>query len=89
MSWIVYVVFTVILLTAIGVGVGILHTQKILDIPYSGFLLVDRKEEDEPAMVYFQAMVDPKEYRDGETIKLKVRIVPSKHEASESQGKQG
>ena len=83
MSWLVIVVIVLLFLGLIGVGVGILYTQKILDIPYSGFLLIDKQDPNEPAMVYFQALVDPKEYKNGETIKLHVKIVKP-----ESQGKQ-
>lgn len=84
MNLLAWIVVGLLFIGIIVVGACILYTQKMLDIPYSGFLLIDKQEPEEPAMVYFQALVDPKEYKNGETIKLKVRLVKP-----ESQGKQG
>lgn len=75
MNWIIWVVLGIMFLALAGLLISILYTQKTLDIPCSGLLLVDHQDTDGPALVYFQAAVDPKTYKDGETIKLRVKII--------------
>ena len=82
MHWTVYVV-CVLFCLIVALFVSILLKQKSLDIPCKGLLIVDRQDFEGPCMVYLQAIVDPGTFKEGETVKLKVR-----HVKPESQGKQ-
>lgn len=83
MSWIAWIIFGFGFVAIALLLVAILATQKSLDAPMNGILLVDHQEEEGRPLVYFQAVVDPQTYKDGEVIKLRVKIVKPK-----SQGKQ-
>lgn len=74
MSWIYYVLFAMCILVPAFIGWLILRAQKELDIPLSGLLLVDRNE-DEKTMVYLQINVNPETLKDGQTVKLKAKVV--------------
>lgn len=74
MHWLVYVLFAVFILFPAFVGWLILRAQKELDVPLSGLLLVDRNE-DEKTMVYLQINVNPETLKDGQTVKLKAKVV--------------
>lgn len=83
MEWVVWGILVLFFLITIGLFIGILIRQKELDIPCKGLLIVDRQDIEGPCMVYLQAMVDPGTFKEGEDVKLRVRVVKP-----ESQGKQ-
>lgn len=74
MHWLVYVLMGIFVVIPAFVGWLILRAQKELDIPLSGLLLVDRNE-DEKTMVYLQINVNPETLKDGQTVKLKAKVV--------------
>ena len=74
MHWLVYVLMGIFVVILAFVGWLILRAQKELDIPLSGLLLVDRNE-DEKTMVYLQINVNPETLKDGQTVKLKAKVV--------------
>ena len=82
-SIVAVVLISIFLATVCALGFAIYSKQKELDAPFRGILIVD-KQEDGPAMVYMQAVVDPGTFKEGEAVKLRVRIVKP-----DSQGKHG
>ena len=63
-------------------GILVLNAQKRLDIPLKGTLLVDRQEERETPLLYFEIAEDPRTFTDGEIVKLRVKIVKPRKENS-------
>ena len=74
MHWLIYVLLALFVVVPAFIGWLILRAQKELDIPLSGLLLVDRNE-DEKTMVYLQINVNPETLKDGQTVKLKAKVV--------------
>ena len=83
MNWAGWVIISLMFLILGGLFVSILLKQKAIDVPCKGLLIVDRSDFEGPCMVYLQAVVDPGTFKEGETVKLRVR-----HVKPESQGKQ-
>lgn len=74
MNFIGWLISAVIIFAFIGVCAlfsRIIQKQKELDAPFAGNLIVDPQDH----MVYYQAMNDPMQYKEGEVVKLRVRIV--------------
>lgn len=74
MSWIGWAVIVTMFGILVFVGWGILKAQKELDAPFAGLLVVDRTDDGKP-LVYYQAVDNPENLINGQTIKLKVRVV--------------
>ena len=75
MNWIIWGFLFLIMLIVIILFLDIVIRQKHLDTPCKGLLIVDHQDIEGPCMVYLQALVDPGEFKDGESVKLKVRLV--------------
>lgn len=69
------VILVCLLTTAIYLLAKVLKSQRELDAPYRGIMIVDRQDEDGKTFVYFQSVVDPITFKDGEIIKLRVNVV--------------
>lgn len=83
-NWAGWVVLALMFLILAGLFIAGLIRQKHLDAPCKGLLIVDRQDFEGPCYVYLQTTVDPATFREGEEVKLKVRVVLPK-----TQQKQG
>lgn len=82
--WIIFGVLAFLIMCLMVIGYLVYDTQKGIDAPFGGMLMVEKTYPDEPAMVYFLPEEDPKTFKDGAVLKIRVQIVQDP-----SQGKHG